>query len=185
MSENLRNFVQAIYTFDAVVRRTAEDRLDAATPCESWNVTELIAHQCAVLNGVAAVASTGAMAKPTPPEDMSDVQTAWTATRDGVLAALDQDGVLQQQGPFWFEAPTVDDMIGIVMWDCLGHSWDLAQATGQDHCIPENLAEAAIRVIAPMSDMLVETGRTGPVVQVPDSAPVVDRYLGLIGRTPS
>lgn len=182
MSQNSRNFVQAVHAFDAVVQRTDASAWQNATPCEGWSATDLVEHQCAVLNGVAAVASTGQMAAPTPPADMSDPRAAWTQTRDNVLSALDQKGVLNQQGPFWFNAATVDDMVGIVMWDAVTHTWDLAQAVGQAHGLDPALVQTCHDVVAPMSDMLVESGRTGPVLEVAADAPILDRYLGLVGR---
>ena len=182
MSQNSRNFVQAVLAFDAVVQRTDDNAWQNATPCEGWTAADLLEHQCAVLNGVTAVATSGKMAGPTPPADMSDPQAAWRETRDSVLLALDQQGVLGQQGPFWFDAPTVDDMVGIVMWDAVTHTWDLAQAVGQHHALDDALVQACHDVIAPMSDMLVESGRTGPVIPVADDAPILDRYLGLVGR---
>ena len=116
MSENLRNFTAAVYGFDAVVQRMPEEAWDADSACEGWSGRDLLQHQCAVLNGVTAVAGTGQMAKPTPPEDVSDPVATWNQCRDELLSTLDQPGVLQQQGPFWFDAPTVDAMIGIVSW---------------------------------------------------------------------
>ena len=182
MSQNSRNFVQAVHAFDAVVQRTDAAAWQNATPCEGWNATDLLEHQCAVLNGVAAVASSGQMAAPTPPADMSDPQAVWAETRDNVLSSLDQQGVLNQQGPFWFNAPTVDDMVGIVMWDAVTHAWDLAQAVGESHGLDDALVQACYDAVAPLSDMLVETGRTGPVIEVSADAPILDRYLGLVGR---
>lgn len=185
MSQHLRNFTQAVYAFDAIVRRTGDDQWQNDTPCEGWNALDLLQHQCAVLNGVQAVAASGQMARPTPPEDMSEPQQVWTTTRDQLLATLDSDGTLGQQGPFWFDAPTVDDLIGVVLWDLTAHTWDLAQATGQDHGIADSLAQAAYDAVAPMSPMLVESGRTAAVIEVADDAPIMDRYLAITGRQPS
>lgn len=182
MSQNSRNFVRAVLAFDAVVQRTDAGAWGNDSPCEGWTATDLLQHQCAVLNGVAAVAASGEMAKPTPPEDMTNPVAVWQETRDNVLTTLDQQGVLQQEGPFWFNAATVDDMIGIVMWDAVTHTWDLAQAVGVDHGLEDSLLQASHDVVAPMSDMLVETSRTGPVLDVAADAPILDRYLALVGR---
>lgn len=182
MSQNSRNFVSAVHAFDAVVQRTDQAAWQNDTCCDGWNAAELVEHQCAVINGITAMASSGQMAKPTPPADMSDPVAAWTETRDNVLTALDQQGVLGQEGPFWFNAATIDDTIGIVMWDAVTHTWDLAQAVGQDHGLDDALVQACHDVVAPMSDMLVETGRTGPVIEVAADAPILERYLGLVGR---
>ncbi len=182
MSQNSRNFTQAVLAFDAVVQRTSADAWQNDTCCDGWNAAQLVEHQCAVLNGVAAMANSGEMAKPTPPADMSDPQAAWAETRDSVLASIDRQGALAQQGPFWFNAATIDDTIGVVLWDAVTHTWDLAQAVGQDHALDDALVQAAYDVVAPMSDMLVETQRTGPVIEVASDAPILDRYLGLVGR---
>lgn len=185
MSENLRNFTAAVYGFDAVVQRMPADAWDAPSACEGWSGRDVLQHQCAVLNGVAAVASTGQMAKPTPPEDVSDPVATWNACRTDLLAALDEPGVLQQEGPFWFNAETVDAMIGIVQWDPLGHTWDLAQTCGIDACLDEHVAEVSLQTILGMQPMLEETGRTGPPVDVPADAPASARFLGATGRTPA
>lgn len=184
MSENLRNFTTAVYGFDAVVQRMPADQWDADCACPGWSARDLVQHQCAVLNGVAAVASSGAMAAPSPPEDVSDPVATWNATRDGVLAALDGQGVLAQQGPFWFDAPTVDDMIGIVQWDPLAHSWDLAQTCGLDACIDEGVAAASLTRIQSMQPMLTESGRTAEPVEVGADASVVEQFLAATGRQP-
>lgn len=182
MSQNSRNFVQAVHAFDAVVQRVDPSAWTNATPCDGWNATDLVEHQCAVLNGVAAVANSGEMAAPTPPADMSDPKAAWRQTRDAVLRSIDQQGVLAQEGPFWFRTPTVDDLIGTVMWDAVAHTWDLAQAVGEDPALDDALVQACYDVVAPLSEMMVKSGRTGPVIEVPADAPILDRYLGLVGR---
>lgn len=182
MSQNLRHFVEAVYSFDAVVRRTPADAWGNDTPCEGWTALDLLEHQCAVLNGVRMVGETGAMAAPTAPEDMSDPQAVWNTTRDQLLDVLDTEGVLAQEGPFWFKAATFDDLIGIVKWDPVTHAWDLAQATGQDPHLNDDLVQAVHNTVEPMSDMLIESKRTGDRLEVGDDASVLERYLALVGR---
>lgn len=183
MSKNLRQFTKAVYAFDAVVNRVDDSAWGNQTPCEEWDARALVEHQCAVLRGVTDVAKSGAMARPNPPEDMSDPAAAWGETRDNVLDALDSAGTLGQQGPFWFDAATVDDMIGIVTWDPLVHSWDLAKATGQDAAMDEALVRTSLATVQPMSPMLAESGRTAEAVAT-ESANIIDQYLALVGRNP-
>ncbi len=184
MSKNLRQFTKAIYAFDAVVNRVSADAWDNQTPCEEWDARALVEHQCAVLRGVTEVATTGAMAAPNPPADMSDPAATWGETRDNLLDALDSAGTLSQEGPFWFNAASVDDMIGIVTWDPLVHSWDLAKATGQDAAMDEELVQASMVTLQPMAEMLSGSGRTAETITV-DSESLIDQYLGLVGRDPS
>lgn len=184
MSENLRNFTAAVYGFDAVVQRMPADAWDTQSACAEWTGRELLQHQCAVINGVAAVAASGQMAAPSAPDDVSDPVATWDECRDQLLAALDQPGVLQQEGPFWFDAATVDDMIGIVQWDPLAHAWDLAKTCGIDPCLNEKVAAASVGSIEAMQPMLVKTGRIGEPVEVPADAPASTRFLGATGRNP-
>lgn len=184
MSENLRSFTTAVYGFDAVVQRMPAEAWDAPSACEGWSGRDLLQHQCAVLNGVAAVASSGQMAAPAPPEDVSDPVATWNQCRDDLLASLDQPGVLNQEGPFWFDAPTVDAMIGIVQWDPLAHAWDLAKTCGMDPCLDESVAAKALTSIEAMQPMLVKTGRIGEPVPVAADASASDRFLGATGRNP-
>lgn len=184
MSANLRNFTSAVYSFDAVVQRLPEQAWDAPSACEGWSGRDLLQHQCAVLEGVRLVASSGQMAAPTPPEDVSDPVATWNACRDGLLEALDQPGVLQQQGPFWFDTPTLDAMIGVVQWDPLAHAWDLAQTCDAQACLNEAVAEASLQTILSMQPLLIESGRIGQPVEVPADAPASQRFLGATGRQP-
>lgn len=185
MSENLRNFTTAVYGFDAVVQRTPAEAWDAQSACPDWSGRELLQHQCAVLNGVAEMARTGAMAKPTPPEDMSDPVATWNQCRTELLEALDQPGAINQAGPFWFDTATIDDTIGVVMWDPLAHTWDLAACSGTQAVLDESVCETAAKTIHSMQPMLEETGRTGPPVAVADDAPAWQRFLGATGRNPA
>lgn len=182
MSENLRRFTQAIYAFDAVVQRMPSDAWDRPTPCAEWDAAALVDHQCAVLNGVAEIARTGAMAAPTPSPPGQDPVATWTTCRDELLSALDRQGALQQTGPFWFRAATVDELTAMVTWDPVTHAWDLATAGAIDHGLSPELIEATIATVEPRIDMLAESGRTAAALDVPDDADALTRYLAMVGR---
>ena len=44
MSQARRDFVTGIYEFDAVVKRLAASDWERATPCDRWNVTQMVKH---------------------------------------------------------------------------------------------------------------------------------------------
>ena len=98
------------------------------------------------------------------------------------MCIRDRPGVLAQEGPFWFNAPTVDAMIGIVQWDPLAHAWDLAKTCDIDPCLSEAVAASSLETILGMQDMLVESGRTSAPVDISPDAPVTDRFLAATGR---
>ena len=87
MSQNSRNFVQVVHASDAIVQRTDESTWQNATPCQGWTVTDLLEHQCVVLRGIAAVASSRQMVVP-----MSDLLVA--SGRTGSVVPVADDAVL-------------------------------------------------------------------------------------------
>lgn len=185
MSQNLRNFVTALYGFDAVVQRVQPGQWSNESPCEGWSAGDVLAHQMGVLTAVTEIARTGEMTMPAEVELGADPIAQWNDVRDGILAALDREGALQQAGQYFFGKPTVDDLIGFVAWDPLGHSWDIAQATGQDVHADQRVAQHAVDTITPMTDVLKEYGVTGEAVEVGADADPMTRFLGLTGRNPN
>jgi uncharacterized protein (TIGR03086 family) len=72
--------------------------------------------------------------------------------------------------------------------EVLVHGWDLAVATGQDYEADPALADTVLHQVTMLNQPGMEevrNGQFGPVVPVPDDAPVLDRILGLTGRSPS
>jgi len=65
------------------------------------------------------------------------------------------------------------------------HGWDLAVATGQQYRPDPAAVEACLEMVGDRSDPANEPeGLFGPVVPVPDDAPLFDRLLGRTGRDP-
>ena len=185
MSENLRNFTKALYGMDAVVQRVPADRWDEPSPCEGWSARDVVAHQVGVLQGAAATIRSREMARVAEPEDRSDPVALWNAARDDVLEALDQPGVIRQEGAYWFGEMSIDQFIGIVQWDPLTHGWDLARATGVEVHLDPDLARSSYETISAMRPVLAKRHLVAEEVAVPDDADIVSRYLGLVGRDPS
>jgi uncharacterized protein (TIGR03086 family) len=81
------------------------------------------------------------------------------------------------------------EVAGIVALDELVlHGWDIARASGQDYECDQATLEAAYGFVAPFSEPGMESqrgGLFGPVVEVEDDEPLLERLLGLSGRDPS
>ena len=184
MSENLRNFAKALYGFDAVVQRIQADQWDADTPCDGWCARDLVAHECGVIDALGQMAETGRIAMPATPDVGDDPVGHWNATRDRVLEALDTQGALHTHGSFWWGEMSIDRLVAFVTWDPLAHSWDLAQATGQDPHADQGVAESALRTIGPMAETLRKMKLMGAPVDVADDADAMTRFLALTGRDP-
>ncbi|MBT8241572.1 MAG: TIGR03086 family protein [Acidimicrobiia bacterium] len=184
MSDNLRNYTKAIYTMDAAVNRVAPDRWDAPSPCDQWTAKEVVGHCLYALHSVAAY--TGAREKPAEMPEAeragTDPAAVWSAARDEVLAALDQDGALDTEvdGPFG-RAP-IDNALPVMTMDLTTHTWDLAKATGQDPVIPRELAIAAYEGIKGFGDGARRPGLFADEVRVADDADIVTKMAAMAGR---
>lgn len=185
MSQNLRDFTKAIYGMDAVVQRVPDSAWDNSSPCAGWTARDVVGHQAGVLNGVAHMAAGNEMILPAAPDDLSDPKAVWAEARDGVLEALDQPRALHHQGKYWFGPMSIDELIGIVQWDPLTHSWDIFKATGVEAILDPRLAQLSYDRISAMRGSLAKMKLVGEEVPVPADADIVSRYLGLVGRDPS
>lgn len=184
MSTNSRNYTKALYGFDAVIQRVPADQWDAASPCDGWCARDVVAHAAGVVDAVAQMARTGKVAMPEMPDPGDDPVGLWNTSLANLLEALDHPGVINRVGQYWFGESAIDDVLAFTTWDPLGHSWDLATAVGLDAHASDDVAEAAIAVIAANADALRGMKLMGDPVEVPVDASPMDRFLGLTGRNP-
>lgn len=182
MSRVLRNYTKALYGFDAVVQRVEPEQWDAPTPCDGWCVRDVVSHQAGVIDAVAQMARTGENAMPQMADLGDDTLAGWNASRDGVLEALDQPGVLHKRGNYWFGEATIEDILAFAQWDPLGHAWDVATAVGSEPHLSEEVAAASLAMLEPMADTLRGMKLIGESVEVSADADATTRFLGLIGR---
>lgn len=167
----------------------AQGKLDAATPCDEWNVRRLLDH---VLDGLSMFASgpTGGTITPPagPPRELvgDDAATQYEQARKAVVDAYAQPGVLDGtvKGSGG-DVPAVR-VLGIAFCDQLIHGWDLARATGQDSTMPPDLAAVAFQM---MDGRIADEARgAGKIfkaaVPVADGATDQDRLLAYCGRRP-
>ena len=81
------------------------------------------------------------------------------------------------------------EVAGVVALDELViHGWDVVRASGQAYDCDPQLLKAVHGFVAQFSGSGEEAQREGlfgPVVEVAEDAPLLDRVLGLSGRDPS
>ncbi len=184
MNQKLQNFIRAVDTFDAVCRQVPPDAWDNDSPCAGWTARDVLAHQCAVLDALAEIARTGEWSRPVKPTPPGDPLARWELTRESVLAALQQPGVLDREDKYWFGKMDMASFVSFVQWDPLTHAWDIGKATGVEVGLPPDLCQVSYDLIGARAEMFRKTGRIGPPVDVPGDASIVDRYLALVGRQP-
>ena len=151
------------------------------TPCDDWNVQELVNHLVRGANGMSALL---AGEENTPNHNDGDAEDFGIGV-DKVLELAKNPAILDKT----FTGPrgeiTGAFRFSQMFMDVLIHGWDLAEATGQDGTLPEELVKACLDIWEPRLDKEREPGGPfGVHVQVDESANIQERLLGLFGRTP-
>jgi len=148
------------------------DQLARSTPCDDWNVAQLIGH---IVDAPVRFLDMARGEEPDWSAGPRPVAGNWVAD-----FRTNADNLIHH----WHQAGAAAD-VGQIDWEIAEiavHTWDVAQATGQS---PSLLPEVAERGLAFMSAMLTPGNRGqafAPAVRVPDDAPVYNRLAAFAGR---
>lgn len=164
------------WTLDKV--KGAAQQLDSETPCEQWDVRELMNHMLETQRYFVGSARGQSVSPPgqTPPTDLlsDDPVKDFKKAREETMSTYGDRDVLEKSGP----------TLGIAVADQLLHGWDLAKASGQDTSMPPALVEAAYQMI---HGKLTDDQRKGsfkPEVAIDSTASAQDKFLAYAGRDP-
>ena len=178
MEPDLLGLYERASEWTATKVRGAATKLDAATPCDEWDVRTLMNHMLDTQHYFVGAARGEDVSPPSPipPELLSENPTAeFDRARAETLSTFAAPGVIEKTGP----------SLGIAFSDQLLHGWDLAKATAQDATMPEGLAEAAYAMIHGRFTDDQRRGVFKPEVAVGSSASPQDKLLAYAGRDPS
>ncbi|MCE6996845.1 TIGR03086 family metal-binding protein [Saccharothrix sp. S26] len=162
-----------------------EAHLDMATPCAGWTVYELLRHQVE-----STLAFTAAVRRADVDEPASDDLTiAYRVATDAATEAFRADGVLERETEFpGYGRRPGHHVVAAHFVDNLVHAWDLCRALGIDSTLDTELATAAYRMARhyPTTPDVRGPGAAFAMpVDVPADAPITDRLVGLLGRSPN
>lgn len=174
-----------------IVAGVRDDQLGDPTPNEGTTVAWLLDH----FVGLTTAFTMGARKHPVtggPQASTDELAADWRERLPRQLAELAE---AWRDPAAWAGVTTVAGaelpapIMGVFAADeVLVHGWDLAVATGQDYRVDPAVAAGVLHQVTMLTTPeMKETrdGLFGPVVPVPDDAPVLDRILGLTGRSPS
>lgn len=171
-----------------------EESLSRPTPCPAYTLGDLVDHLggLALAFTAAATKAGGGAGSQGPSGDASRLGTDWQERipRDLILLVEAWRDPAAWSG--MTRAGGVDlpaEVAGLVALDELViHGWDLARASGQPYDCDRPSLDAVHGFVTQFSGPGQEAERQGlfgPVVRVPDDAPLLDRVIGLSGRDPA
>ncbi len=172
----------------ALIEGTRDDQLANRTPCAMWTVRDLINHVAG--GGHLFAAAFRGEEVPMPagmPDFLGDSPSqGWKASIEDFRSALPPAGERDRMATLPFGTMPISVALDIATLDLMTHCWDLATATGQTPNLDPSAVEAAA---AAAPHMIPPEGRMpetfGPVVEVADSAPALDRLVAWLGRNPT
>ncbi|MFI2372098.1 TIGR03086 family metal-binding protein [Streptomyces sp. NPDC018833] len=184
---DLRSAADGIVT---LLPEIGDDRLGDPTPCPAYAVRELLAH----IHGLATAfrdagrKDLGPMTGSSPDAELPVLPDDW---RTAIPRRLDELVQAWREPAAW-EGMTQAGGITlpgavagrVALNELVIHGWDLARATGLPYAPDEASMAVSREMLTPAGDDELREGIFGPVVPVPESAPMLDRIVGLSGRRP-
>ena len=179
MDLDLLDLYERASEWTATKAEGAARRLDAATPCDGWDVRTLMNHMLDTQRYFVSAARGESASPPAspPPTDLvgDDPADDFRRARNDTIETFAAPGVIERTGP----------SLGIAFSDQLLHGWDLATATNQDATMPAGLPEAAYEMIHGRFTDDQRKGVFKPEVALSRAASAQDRLLAYAGRDPS
>jgi uncharacterized protein (TIGR03086 family) len=176
--------------FGRLVAGTAPEQLGATTPCTEFSVRDVINHVTGGATMFASAFENGAV----PDEELGrimagdllgdDPVAAYTAASERVQAAYHAPGALEGMVALPFGEMPREAAIGIAVFDVAVHAWDLAQATGQELQLSQDLAEEILALGRGMGIDQYRGMMFAEEVIIIETAPAWDRVAAYSGRQP-
>jgi uncharacterized protein (TIGR03086 family) len=175
--------------FEAKLRAVAPTAMTNPTPCEGWDVAELIRHSIAGATMSAALirgaSREEAIAMLAETSLDNDVITQFRTCADDLAAAFAEPGALDRLVPHPAMDMPVTQMLGFRIGDNLVHAWDLARGAGIDESLDDDLVAMVWENVQPMRPFIGQVGQfgAGPSGDRDDS-PLDIQLLDFMGRRP-
>jgi len=163
-------------TFTATARGVSD--WSAAAPVPGWAASDVVGHLVDWSTGFLAGGGVDL-----PANTATDVVARWEAHAAAIQALLDGPVAGREFTHPMAGTHALDAAIDrFYTSDVFMHTWDLAQASGQEPNLDEAEAERLLAGMIPIEQMLRDSGQYGPAMPVPADASATDRLMAFIGR---
>jgi uncharacterized protein (TIGR03086 family) len=176
----------------ALIDEVPDGLLDRPTPCPAYTLGDLLEHigGLALAFTAAARKDTADLGNQAPAGDASRLAADWRTRIPRDLEGLADAWRDPTAWTGMTRAGGVDlpgEIAGVVALDeVVVHGWDLARTSGRGYDGDPSTLEAVLAFVGQFADQPeARQGLFGPVVEVPPTAPLLDRVIGLTGRDPA
>jgi uncharacterized protein (TIGR03086 family) len=181
-----------------VVEEVTADDLRRATPCDGWNLSQLLAHMTVQHRGFAAAArGEGADLSRWDAATVADAvaldpaRTYATAAAD-VLEAFADDAALEKSVALPEFGPNAvfpaSQAIGFHFVDYVVHGWDVARSIDAPFTLPDDVISAVLPLVFAVPDGDFRAAPGSPfarAIEAGDGVSNLDRVLLHLGRSPA
>jgi uncharacterized protein (TIGR03086 family) len=179
---------RSLAILDKIVSGVRPADLDRPTPCAGWTLADLLRHQISENHGFAVAAREGSAPDWNSGQLGDDPYRAYADSVDEFLQEFTEEAVTGKQLKIGDHGPFPGELAALMhLVDTVAHGWDLAVSLG----VPYEPDPEALQVALKLAEQIptdpaerVAQGTFAPVVEVPADAPDLDRFLGLLGRSP-
>ncbi len=167
----------ALSVAQGVVDAIVPGQFDLPTPCDQWNVRQVLEH---MIGGNRRIAGN----PPAEGEDVigSDLSAAYAASAAGAAATFEAAGGLDRTYKLLIGEVSGHIAVQARAGDQLAHTWDLARATGMSTDLAPDLYEVGLESL----HQRFAAGRNAALFAdeqpAPDHATVADRFAAYAGR---
>ncbi|MEV0677226.1 TIGR03086 family metal-binding protein [Actinosynnema sp. NPDC050436] len=168
----------------ALLAALEPEQLDLPSPCAGWTVRDVARH----LVDMSIQFDVGAHGGKPRTGISDDLVASYATASDLVTESFRADGFLDRRAvlPGFGEHPG-RNLIGAHFVDTVVHWWDIKRALGGDSALDDDLALVAYKVARRYPDtpgMRGPGAAFGPALDVAEDAPVTDKLVALLGRSP-
>lgn len=185
-------YLQRLDVTADLIGNVKADQLADPTHLSEWDVRTLLNHFIgSTMEMALAVAGEGAHDPSAPTPDLvgragDDPAAAVAPALAKAKEAWSAPGAIDQESIPVGDGSPARSTLRIALMEAVVHGWDIAKATHQAYEIPDELAQPMLDgMVKLMGDRPRPPGFFfGPVIEVPEDAPVADKLLAFTGRTP-
>jgi uncharacterized protein (TIGR03086 family) len=176
---------KAVEFFGSRVAAIRDDQWHIQTPCEDWDVRQLVRHLVSEALWTAPLMR-GATLEEVGDRFEGDIladdpKRAWDDAMRESLKAVEEVDLNRQVHLSRGLTPAAQYAFELFS-DHLIHGWDLSRAIGADERLDEDMVRFAYDILKPFEDGLKMSGLYGPKVVPPEGADLQAKLLAVTGR---